>query len=73
MPFGETRANPDIPTDKLFTGQRLDGTGLYYYNGRYLNTVGYIRPNDWEVYQPGYLYPESFLLTIVQQVFILSK
>ena len=26
-----------IPTDKLFTGQPLDGTGLYYYNARYYN------------------------------------
>ena len=24
-----------FPTDKLFTGQRLDATGLYYYNARY--------------------------------------
>lgn len=24
-----------MPTDKKFTGQRLDGTGLYYYGGRY--------------------------------------
>ena len=24
-----------MPTDKLFTGQRLDSTGLYYYNARY--------------------------------------
>ena len=24
-----------MPTDKKFTGQRLDGTGLYYYNARY--------------------------------------
>lgn len=24
-----------MPTDKLFTGQRLDTTGLYYYNARY--------------------------------------
>ncbi len=22
----------DLNTDKLFTGQRLDDTGLYYYN-----------------------------------------
>jgi RHS repeat-associated protein len=35
LPFGETRANVTVPTDKLFTGQRLDGTGLYYYNARY--------------------------------------
>jgi len=24
-----------VPTDKKFTGQRLDGTGLYFYNARY--------------------------------------
>ncbi|MFC1920429.1 RHS repeat-associated core domain-containing protein [Chloroflexota bacterium] len=24
-----------VPTDKKFTGQRLDSTGLYYYNARY--------------------------------------
>ncbi len=24
-----------LATDKLFTGQRLDGTGLYYYGARY--------------------------------------
>ena len=24
-----------MPTDKKFTGQRLDDTGLYYYNARY--------------------------------------
>jgi RHS repeat-associated protein len=24
-----------VPTDKLFTGQRLDSTGLYYYGARY--------------------------------------
>lgn len=27
------------PTDKKFTGQRLDGTGLYYYNARYYDPV----------------------------------
>jgi RHS repeat-associated protein len=35
LPFGNCRNSPDLPTDKLFTGQRLDGTGLYYYNARY--------------------------------------
>jgi RHS repeat-associated protein len=25
----------NLPTDKLFTGQRLDSTGLYYYGARY--------------------------------------
>jgi RHS repeat-associated protein len=35
FPFGEYLESPDIPTDKLFTGQRLDDTGLYYYGARY--------------------------------------
>ena len=30
-----------MPTDKLFTSQRLDSTGLYYYNARYYDaTIG---------------------------------
>ena len=30
-----------MPTDKKFTGQRLDATGLYYYNARYYDaTIG---------------------------------
>jgi len=47
LPFGETRATIDIPTDKLFTGQRLDQTGLYYYNARYYDpTIGrFISPD----------------------------
>jgi RHS repeat-associated protein len=40
LPFGETKMG-SVPTDKLFTGQRLDGTGLYYYNARYYDpTIG---------------------------------
>jgi RHS repeat-associated protein len=37
FPFGETRASTGtLPTERLFTGQRLDdNTGLYYYNARY--------------------------------------
>ena len=36
FPFGETRSETGLlGTDKKFTGQRLDGTGLYYYNARY--------------------------------------
>jgi RHS repeat-associated protein len=46
--FGETRSltGPDV-TDKLFTGQRLDDTGLYYYNARYYDpTLGrFISPD----------------------------
>jgi RHS repeat-associated protein len=28
-----------VPTDKKFTGQRLDATGLYYYNARYYDVL----------------------------------
>jgi RHS repeat-associated protein len=47
LPFGETRATVTVPTDKLFTGQRPDGTGLYYYNARYYDpTIGrFISPD----------------------------
>jgi RHS repeat-associated protein len=34
FPFGSTRSG-SVTTDKQFTGQRLDGTGLYYYGARY--------------------------------------
>jgi len=37
-PFGSTRAG-DVPTDRKFTGQRLDGTGLYFYNARYYDPL----------------------------------
>jgi len=33
-PFGATKSG-SVPTDKKFTGQRLDQSGLYYYNARY--------------------------------------
>jgi len=47
LPFGLARVTIDIPTDKLFTGQRLDSTGLYYYNARYYDpTIGrFISPD----------------------------
>ncbi|MFC2027117.1 RHS repeat-associated core domain-containing protein [Chloroflexota bacterium] len=40
--FGETRSSTGtLDTDKLFTGQRLDQTGLYFYNARYYDaTIG---------------------------------
>jgi RHS repeat-associated protein len=46
LPFGGTRSG-SVPTDKLFTGQRLDATGLYYYNARYYDaTIGrFISPD----------------------------
>ena len=34
FPFGLTRTG-SVSTSKQFTGQRLDGTGLYYYGARY--------------------------------------
>ncbi|MBN1190797.1 MAG: RHS repeat-associated core domain-containing protein, partial [Dehalococcoidales bacterium] len=46
--FGETRSTTGaLPTDKKFTGQRLDNTGLYYYNARYYDaTIGrFISPD----------------------------
>jgi RHS repeat-associated protein len=34
--YGDCRnSTGDLGTDKLFTGQRLDDTGLYYYGARY--------------------------------------
>ena len=41
-PFGVWRnSQGTLDTDKLFTGQRLDDTGLYYYNARYYDaTIG---------------------------------
>jgi RHS repeat-associated protein len=40
--FGETRSTTGtLTTDKKFTGQRLDATGLYYYGARYYDaTIG---------------------------------
>jgi RHS repeat-associated protein len=36
FPFGVSRnSTGNLPTDKLFTSQILDSTGLYYYNARY--------------------------------------
>ncbi len=32
--LGECLESPPYHTDRLFTGQRLDDTGLYYYNAR---------------------------------------
>jgi RHS repeat-associated protein len=53
-PFGETRAG-DVPTDKKFTGQRLDSTGLYYYNARYYDpTIGRFISADPFMLRPSY-------------------
>ena len=47
-PYGETEFSySSLDTDKEFTGQRHDGTGLYYYNARYYDpTLGrFISPD----------------------------
>jgi len=49
FPFGNCRfSQGNLGTDKLFTGQRLDATGLYYYNARYYDaTIGrFISPDS---------------------------
>jgi len=39
-PYGSTRdSSGSLDTNKKFTGQRLDGTGLYYYGARYYDPV----------------------------------
>jgi RHS repeat-associated protein len=46
--FGDCRnSTGTLPTDKKFTGQRLDATGLYYYGARYYDaTIGrFISPD----------------------------
>ena len=48
FPFGNCRfSQGNLGTDKLFTGQRLDATGLYYYGARYYDaTIGrFISPD----------------------------
>ena len=39
-PYGDPEsASGDVATDIKFTGQRLDQTGLYFYNARYYDAV----------------------------------
>ena len=57
-PFGSTRAG-SVPTDEKFTGQRLDGTGLYYYNARYYDpAIGRFISADTTI--PDFRNPQAF-------------
>ena len=68
LPFGAQRApTSTLPTDKLFTGQRLDdNTGLYYYNARYYDPeIGrFISPDTIipNYYNPQFLNRYSYCL-----------
>jgi len=59
-PFGETRTSSGtLETDKKFTGQRLDDTGLYYYGARYYDpAIGRFISADTLV--PGPANPQAF-------------
>jgi RHS repeat-associated protein len=60
FPFGLTRSSTGtIPTDELFTGQRLDSTGLYYYGARYYDpTIGrFVSPDTFNL---DFSYPQGF-------------
>ena len=63
LPYGVCRNSQpeieDFPTDKLFTGQRLDSTGLYYYNARYYDpTIGRFISAD--IIVPNQATPQAF-------------
>jgi RHS repeat-associated protein len=65
--FGATRSTTGaLPTDKKFTGQRLDTTCLYYYGARYYDaTIGrFISPNTIvpSLYNPQSLNRYSYCL-----------
>src|SRR6266498_1438674 len=58
-PFGETRfTTGTMQTDKLFTGQRDTGLGIYYFNARFYSPkLGRFLSADTIV--PGYANPQS--------------
>jgi RHS repeat-associated protein len=58
-PYGDSRnSTGTLATDKLFTGQRLDDTGLYYYGARYYDpAIGrFISP---DIYIQNFTNPQT--------------
>jgi len=53
--YGRQRDTGPVVTDHKFTGQKLDGTGLEYYNARYYDRSAELTPKpvDWGVYLAG--------------------
>ncbi|NOY55274.1 MAG: RHS repeat-associated core domain-containing protein [Actinobacteria bacterium] len=58
LPYGQVRASDTMPTDRSFTGQHADATGLLYLHARYLDpTIGrFIQP---DVLIPDVAAPQS--------------
>ncbi|MBN1190562.1 MAG: RHS repeat-associated core domain-containing protein, partial [Dehalococcoidales bacterium] len=58
-PYGYIASWDTLPTDRQFTGQRLDETGLYYYGARYYDhSIGrFISP---DTIVPDPYNPQSF-------------
>lgn len=58
-PYGDCwQSQGTTPTDKKFTGQRLDSTGLYYYGARYYDpTIGRFISAD--TFVPDFVNPQS--------------
>jgi len=58
-PYGETRLTATMLTDKLFTGQRDIGLGIYHYGARFYSPkLGRFLSADTIV--PGYANPQAF-------------
>ena len=57
-PYGSTRSSSGTLPDQKFTGQRLDDTGLYYYNARYYD-AGIGRFISADTIVPSFVNPQN--------------